>query len=157
MCLQWDLISLNCRVLMNCIAVLSFVLQLGGCFTFGERSHLCWVWTRGGAPAPPPAAGAGQGAAGSSGSSRVPETQPGAFWRSFKMKLLRIFAWSKGCFPCLRQAATCSQKEEGTEFTPEVFLLQKCFRSFFQGKIAVVGGRWGNRVQHSEHCNWEDF
>lgn len=87
----------------------------------------------------------------------VPETEPGSFWRSFKMKLLRIFAWSKGCFPCLRQAATCSQKEEGTEFTPEVFILQKYFRSFFQGKTAVVGGRWGNRVQHSEHCNWEDF
>ncbi|OPJ74189.1 mitotic checkpoint serine/threonine-protein kinase BUB1 beta isoform D [Patagioenas fasciata monilis] len=31
------------------------------------------------------------------------------------------------------QAATCSQKEEGTEFTPEVFLLQKYCRSFFRG------------------------
>lgn len=52
----------------------------------------------------------------------VCETEAGAFRRSLKMKLLRIFAWSKGCFPCLRQAPTCSHKEEETQFTPQVFL-----------------------------------
>lgn len=116
MCLQWDLLSWNCEVSME--------LMVGRLF------YLPWVVL-------PPVlpARTGVGALGS-----LPSTWHGAvllrkqlelggfacawgiFCRSFKTKLLRIFAWSKGCFPCLRQAATCSQKEEGTEFTPKVFL-----------------------------------
>lgn len=116
MCLQWDLLSQNCKVSMELVFVRLFYLPwvvLPPVLPAGNRGGSTGITAQHLARG-----SAAEEAAGAGGFACA----WGVFCRSFKTKLLRIFAWSKGCFPYLRQAATCSQKEEGTEFTPEVFL-----------------------------------
>lgn len=143
MCLQWDLLSWNYEVAMELMVVRLFYLPwvvLPPVLPAGNRGGSTGITAQHLARGSVAEEAAGAGGFACSW---------GVFCRSFKTKLLRIFAWSKGCFPAFKTSSNLhSEGRRDCIYSRSVSL-----GSIFKVSLFFVGGRWGNRVQHSEHWN----